>query len=115
MLTVPELAAAEAAHKALEGNLFVSGWALESVLRSIMKINVGKIVLGEVAGHPVGVAVIWNHQVMVYVSPDYRLQGIGSKLVETLKSRFSGLEVKAGYGVKGSTAFWQKLGVTVSV
>lgn len=115
MMVVPELSAGEAALKALQAQLFVPGWVLEAVLQSIVKINVGKVVLGYVAGVPVGVAVIWNHQVMVYVAPDYRLQGVGSKLVGTLRSRFCGIDIKAGYGVKGSSSFWRKLGIDVSM
>ena len=95
---------------ALYARLFVNGWALNSIMHTILRGgHRGSIVaLAWLDEAPVGVAVSTTNGVLqVFVRKKYRRQGIGSKLVNAVKRE----KDVADEGIKGSGVFWDSVGV----
>lgn len=112
MNIITNIPAQEAAKIALRSRLYVSGWGLSGQLVKITKGYVpdAKVALCEKGGKYVGVAInkvngCWN--TAVFVRKSERRKGIGSKLLEHVKTTNS----YAGYGIEGCQHFWNKNGV----
>lgn len=105
------------AEQALAHTLYVPRWSLRNYLERIQRTNKGKIVLWLNENQtPVGVAIISvMGQVMTFVHPDYRRQGIGSKMVAALLQAYpcNTQYLFGDYGVAGSLGFWKHNGIAV--
>ena len=101
-----------AADIALQARLYVSGWQLSGDLVRIRKGSVkAQVALAyDPSGAPVGVSVREGNWLNVFVRKSHRRHGVGTLLVEALKSE----HIRAGYGIVGSLSFWNKVGVEVS-
>lgn len=106
-------AASKGADVALKARLYVNGWQLSGELVKIRKGSVrAQVALAyDTDGVPVGVSVRGEgNWLNVFVRKSHRKNGVGTLLVEALKSE----DVRAGYGIVGSLSFWNKVGVKVS-
>lgn len=107
------------AEKALKHTLYVPRWGLKPYLERIQRTNKGKIVLFVNDEHaPVGVAIITVlGQVMTFVLPTARRQGIGSKMVKALLETYPCKPeyLYGEYGAAGSINFWKQNGITAGV
>jgi GNAT superfamily N-acetyltransferase len=59
-------------------------------------------------GTVIGIMVVSLDNIMCYVRPRYRKQGIGRKLFETIKMNKKIYAIK---GIEGSGKFWESLGL----
>ena len=101
----------ENADLALKHRLYVSGWCLSGLLKDIRSGKYeAQVKLYKIKGVPVGVAVLENNFIQVFVKKEYRNKGIGRKLI----SRFKCNNLRGGYGVIGSLDFYEKCGVKAS-
>lgn len=100
--------------EALNNHLFIHGWALERKLARMQEAKSGNIAMAYADGEPVGVCVCYANQMMVFVKKEFRMKGIGQRLVSLLKTTLpKDKDIYAEYGVAGSQTFWRKQHVDV--
>lgn len=99
---------------ALKNRLYVSGYLLSGILIDIRSgVLSANVVLHFEDNNPVGVAVhvleddYYDYQLMVFVRKSKRGNGIGSKLLKSLKAPEGCI---VGRGCKASYPFWHKTG-----
>lgn len=91
--------------------LYVRGWYLQKVLKTIMSDGLGvnqDIILATLADYPVGVCVLEDTHLEIFVRRPYRNYGIGSKLVSEMKNKYSDKNLWGSEGTKGTLEFWKK-------
>lgn len=99
---------------AIHNRLFVPGWSLYGILKSIQNgSDCCKIVFALSEGKAIGVAVLesTNSPMQLYVKKSFRRLGIGTSLVNAIKKDFD--NVKAAQGMKGSFSFYNHVGIPV--
>lgn len=102
----------EGVNIALKNRLFVSGWSLNGDLKEAKNCTENKkISIAFENNIPIGVAFDDGTQIEAFVRKSKRRKGIGSKLVNLVKTENS----KAGIGLKmgQSEKFWKKNNVEI--
>lgn len=105
------LSNSEAAALALNYQLFIKDRNLHRALITCKHKDDNHVYLVlNYEGTPVGVAMITKRMLHVYVDRNYRRQGVGSMIVQAVKSR---VHVSIGApGIPGWDSFYKKNGVT---
>lgn len=112
----------DAAEIALKNRLYVAGWSLRSNLMSVSKLDKRKrdktqIVIGFEGSTPVAVGMFNSNArgrvfVMLYVKPTHRRKGIATNIINLWRKNYKYKKFVATLGVKGSEAFFKKIGDT---
>lgn len=101
----------EQAHMARKHRLYVPGWVMRTIYSDWMECPDMIMANDRLAvmyhdSRPIGAATftIQGTEAMVYVKPDYRRRGIGTKLIQSATSHVSRYDY--GHGIRGSDQFW---------
>jgi GNAT superfamily N-acetyltransferase len=105
------LSAEEAAILALDYQLFIKDRTLHrSLITTKHKGTHHVYLVTDRSGTPVGVGMVVRRILYVYVSREYRRQGIGTLIVKAVKDRVQ--EIIGAPGIPGWDTFFKKNGVT---
>jgi ribosomal protein S18 acetylase RimI-like enzyme len=97
----------------LDNKLFVRGFSLEKDFKYLLNCNLRSykdwvLIVAFVNNKPVAVIASFGI-IMFYVKPEYRRQGIATKLYKKLKTLRNIDYTISGEGVKGSKQFFQSI------
>ena len=104
----------EKARIAISNRLFVNNWSLHDDLINIRDGNYEYDIELYYDHHkPIGIIVYSRRSIIgIFVRKKYRRQGIGTKLVNFVKSKYSTIE-EASWGIYGSETFWQSQDIEI--
>jgi len=95
---------------AIKENLYVRGWNMRNELERILSNGLGNneiILLATLADYPIGVCIVYDKHIEIFVRKAYRRYGIGSKMVEIMKSKRNDI-LWGSEGTQGTLDFWRK-------
>jgi len=97
----------------LKAELFVPGWSFKSWLK---REDIQFIRVVSIDKNPIGCFIKLNHDYYlncgIFIKPEFRKQGLGKRLMQTTYQNFPSVNFRNGYGVYGSSEFFQKCRLT---
>lgn len=100
------------AYQALDNHLYIDGWMLKMWLNNLRGTETISLAYDGIIPLPIGIALRHSFysseesdHIAVYVKPNYRRLGIGTKLIQTITTE----EFDYSSGIRGSLDFFRKV------